>query len=127
MPPVTIAAVTIVHLALICYTIGIVTEQRSHRVTNRTLRFLQVGVAFDIVATALMVVASGSGPFTLHGALGFSALAAMASETGLSWRHRTRHGDDSVPGWLHQYSRLAYGWWLVAYVTGAVLVMTGRA
>ena len=127
MPPVTLAAVTIVHLALICYTIGILAQQRSHRVTARSLRFLQIGVVFDIVATALMVVASSSGPFTLHGALGFSALAAMASETVISWRQHTQHGDALVSTGLHQFSRFAYGWWLVAYVTGAVLVMSGQA
>lgn len=127
MSPVTIAAVTIVHLALAAYTVGVFKEQRSRRVTASALRFLRIGVVFDVVATALMVVASSSGPFTLHGLLGFSALAAMVSETVLAWRHRSRHGDDLVPPWLHTYSRFAYGWWLVAYVTGAYLVMSGRA
>jgi len=28
-----------------------------------------------------------------------------------------------VPGWLHWTSRLAFGWWCVAYVAGAALVM----
>ena len=127
MSPILMAGTAIVHLALICYTIGILAQQRSHRVTTKSLRFLQVGVAFDIVATALMVVASSSGPFTLHGALGFSALAAMASETVLSWRQHSQHGDALVSAGLHQFSRFAYGWWLVAYVTGAVLVMSGGA
>jgi uncharacterized repeat protein (TIGR03987 family) len=126
MSPVTIAAVTIVHLALAAYTVGVVKEQRSRRVTASALRFLRAGVVFDVVATALMVVASTSGPFTLHGLLGFSALAAMVSETVLAWRHRARYGDDLVPAWLHTYSRFAYAWWLVAYVTGAYLVMSGR-
>jgi uncharacterized repeat protein (TIGR03987 family) len=127
MSPVTIAAVAIVHLALFCYTIGIVREQRSHQITALTLRFLRVGVIFDVVATSLMVVASSSGPFTLHGLLGFSALAAMLSDTWLASRHRSRMGDERVPAWLHRYSRLAYGWWIVAYVTGAYLVMSGSA
>jgi len=126
MSPVIMAAVTIVNLALIAYTVGIIAEQRSHRVTTTALRFLQIGVVFDVVATALMVVGSSTGPFTLHGALGFSALAAMASETWFSWQHRSRMGEELVPGWLHQYSRFAYGWWLVAYVTGGYLVMSGR-
>ena len=125
MSPVIIAAVTIVNLALISYTVGIIAEQRSHRVTATAIRYLKIGVVFDVVATALMVAGSSSGPFTLHGLLGFSALAAMASETWLSWRHRANHGEELVPGWLHQYSRFAYGWWLVAYVTGGYLVMSG--
>ena len=127
MKPIIIVAVTIVNLALISYTIGIIAEQRSHRVTATALRFLRFGVVFDIVATTLMVIGSGSGPFTLHGLLGFSSLGAMLVETWLAWRHRSRFGDDIVPGWLHTYSRVAYSWWLVAYVTGAYLVMSGRA
>ena len=36
-------------------------------------------------------------------------------------------GDALVPAWLHNYSRLAYTWWVVAYITGAILVMSKRA
>ena len=50
----------------------------------------------------------------------------MLSETYFAWRHRKANGDDVVPMWLHRWSRVAFGWWLVAYVTGAVLVMGSR-
>ncbi len=126
MEPISIAGVALVHVALITYGIGIVAEQRSHKVTARALRFLQTGVLFDIVATSFMVIGSGEG-LTLHGYLGFSALAAMLSETALAWKHRAAHGDGEVPVWLHWYSRLAYGWWCVAYVAGAAMVMVARA
>ena len=122
MSPILIAGTAIVHLALISYAIGIIGEQRSHRVSGRVLGFLVVGVVFDVTATACMIAGS-SRRFTLHALLGFSSLAAMLVETALAWRHRRAHGDALVPAWLHQYSRFAFGWWLVAYVTGAVLVM----
>ena len=124
MSPILIAGTIIVNLALVAYTIGIVTEQRGHRVTARVVRFLTIGVVLDVIATGCMIAGSSSGPFTAHGLLGFSSLAAMLTETGLAWRHRLRFGDAEVPLWLHRYSRLAYGWWIVAYVTGAVLVMS---
>ena len=124
MSPILIAGTIIVNLALICYTIGIVTEQRQRRVSRRVVSFLTAGVIFDLVATGCMIAGSSSGPFTAHGLLGFSSLAAMLVETGLAWRHRTRHGEAVVPDWLHRYSRLAYGWWVVAYITGAFLVMS---
>jgi len=127
MSPITIFAVTVVSLALIAYGVGIVTEQRTHKVTARALFWLRLGVVLDIVATSAMILGSSSGPFTAHGFVGYSALAIMMSETGLAWRHRSRHGDADVPGWLHLYSRFAYGWWVVAYFTGAWLVMRGRA
>ena len=125
MEPIVIVGVVIVNLALIVYGIGIVAEQRSHRVTAKALAFLRAGVVLDIVATTCMIIGSGAG-LSLHGYLGFSALAAMVSETALAWRHRSTRGDDEVPGWLHWYSRFAYGWWCIAYVAGAYLVMGGE-
>jgi uncharacterized repeat protein (TIGR03987 family) len=122
-----IAGTIIVNFALLFYTIGIVSEQRSHRVTRRALLFLTVGVIFDVVATGFMIVGSSRGPFTAHGVLGFSSLAAMLLETSFAWRHHRRSGDALVPRWLHNYSRLAYTWWVVAYITGAILVMSKRA
>jgi hypothetical protein len=71
-----------------------------------------------------MIIGSGAG-ISLHGYIGFSALAFMLTETALAWKHRAAHGDDEVPGWLHWFSRVAYGWWCVAYVAGAALVMGG--
>ena len=76
--PILIVGVVLVNVALIVYGIGIVAEQRSHRVTAKVLRFLQAGVTLDIVATSCMIIGSGAG-LTLHGYLGFSALAAPRS------------------------------------------------
>ncbi len=124
----TIASgVIIVNLALIAYSIGIIAEQRSHRVSKLVVSFLSVGVVCDVVATGFMIAGSSAGPFTLHGLLGFSALAAMIVETTLAWRHRRNAGDATVPASLHTYSRIAYGWWIVAYVTGAILVRSASA
>ena len=126
MNPILLSGTIIVNLALVCYAVGIIGEQRSHRVSSRVLGFLVAGVIFDVIATALMIAGSSRGPFTAHGLLGFSSLAAMLTETALAWRFRRAHGDDVVPLWLHRWSRIAFGWWLVAYVTGAYLVMSAR-
>jgi len=125
--PITIFAVTVVNLALVAYGVGIVTEQRTSRVTARAFFWLRLGVVLDVVATSAMILGSSSGPFTLHGFVGYSALLVMMSETWLAWRHRAQRGDAYVPRWLHLYSRFAYGWWVLAYFTGAYLVMSGRA
>ncbi len=122
-----VSGVVIVNLALLAYTIGIIAEQRTHRVSRLVVSFLTIGVVCDIVATGFMIAGSSTGPFSLHGLLGFSALAAMIIETTLAWRHRLRSGDAVVPAALHTYSRMAYSWWIVAYVTGAILVRTGSA
>lgn len=126
MSPITIFAVTVVNLALVAYGVGIVTEQRTHKVTARALFWLRLGVVLDVVATTAMILGSSSGPFTLHGYVGYSALAVMMTETGLAWRHRSRRGDEDVPPWFHLFSRFAYTWWVLAYFTGAWLVMRER-
>lgn len=127
MSPILITGTIIVNLALLSYAIGIIGEQRTHRVSSRVLAVLVVGVCLDVTATACMIAGSSRGPFTLHGLLGFSSLAAMLSETYFAWRHRKANGDGVVPAWLHLWSRIAFGWWLVAYVTGVILVLGARA
>jgi hypothetical protein len=122
MKPILIAGTSIVILALIAYGIGIITEQRRHRITPLVIKALTVGVLFDVTATTCMIIGSEHPIFTLHGILGYSSLMAMLTETSLAWRHRLRHGDGLVPTALHWYSRIAYGWWVAAFITGGLMV-----
>jgi len=126
MNPILMAGVVIVNLALLCYTGGIVIEQRGRRVTTLVLAFLTVGVVFDVTATACMMLGTTQSLWTLHGILGYSALAVMVVDTVRIWRHRRRAGGAEVPRGLHLFSRYAYLWWIVAYVTGAALVAMSR-
>ncbi len=113
----------IVVLALLAYSVGIITEQRKHLVTKLVLTFITVGIFLDITATVCMILGSSNSPFTLHGILGYSALGAMLVDAVLLWRHHVRRAGEQVPRSLHLYSRLAYIWWILAFVTGSVLVM----
>ncbi|MCM2272337.1 MAG: hypothetical protein NDJ18_07280 [candidate division Zixibacteria bacterium] len=126
MKPVLIAGTIIVNLALVSYSIAVISEQRGHQVTPRVLRFLTAGVFFDITATICMIIGSSNSPFSLHGILGYSSLFAMTLDTFLIWRHWSRYKEGQVPDLLHLYSRYAYIWWVAAYVTGAVLVFMAR-
>jgi hypothetical protein len=126
MNPILMTGVVIVNLALLSYTIGIVLEQRKRMVTPGVLRFLIVGVVFDVTATLCMILGTERSLWSLHGLLGYSALAAMVTDTVLVARHRRAWGDGVVPIGLHRYSRLAYIWWVIAYVTGAMLVAMSR-
>ena len=114
----------IVVLALIAYSVAILTEQKIHRVSNRVLIFLTLGLILDIVATTFMIMVSGNTPFTLHGFIGYSSLGAMLIDTVLIWRHRLKSSEtEAVPNRLHLYSRYAYIWWIIAFITGGLLVM----
>jgi hypothetical protein len=120
------AAVTTVTAALGLYTAGTLREMRLRRATPGVRNLLAVGVVFDVTATALMIAASRAEGITVHGLLGYSALALMASDTFLIWRHAKQRGDAPIGRGLHLYSRVAYLYWVAAYFTGAALVMLAK-
>jgi len=124
--PIVAVAVVIITLALACYTVGTAMQQRSRRITGRTLAWLTAGVLFDITATGCMIVAAGSWVPKLHGALGYSALLGMLIEVVAAWRHRGAHGDHPITDRMALYSRLAYAWWVVAFLSGGALIARER-
>ena len=114
----------IVIFALLAYSLAIITEQRKRLVTKFVLTFLTIGLVLDITATTFMIIGSTKSAFTLHGILGYSSLAAMMIETILLWRfHAKSSPGELVPKKLHLYSRFAYSWWVIAFVTGLMLVI----
>ncbi len=124
MNPILTRAVIVVTFALIFYSVAVVTEQRRRRISRQVLAFLTAGVLLDISSTALMIIGSRNIPITAHGFIGYSALAAMLIDTILVWRFWKRNGDIPVPKGLNTYTRLAYGWWVIAYIAGAIISMT---
>ena len=124
MKPLAIVAASIVTLALISYSIGIITEQRKRIVLNRVLIFISIGVILDITSTTMMILVSENSPFTLHGLLGYSSLSLMIIYAILLWKFRLKNGSGKeVPVAIHLYSRVAYIWWVLAYITGSLMVM----
>jgi hypothetical protein len=123
MTTLRLAAVTTV---LVLYTIGALKELRARRATRSVCGTFTAGVLFDVTATVLMILATQRGGLTVHGVLGYSALAGMTTDTILMWRHRLRTGAEPLGKGLHLYSRLAYVYWVLAYFTGAALVMMSR-
>jgi hypothetical protein len=123
MNPLSRTGATIVVFALASYTVAVIAEQRRRHVTPRVLFFLTLGVLLDVTATVFMILGSSKGAFTLHGALGYSSLAAMIIDTALMWRlARLGPLDNPVPRGLHLYTRVAYLWWVAAFITGGLLV-----
>ena len=124
----SLAGIIIVQLALIFYSIAIITEQRKRLVSGFVLSFLTLGVLFDIAATIFMILGSSRGLFTLHGILGYSSLAGMFTDAVIIWRlYRKNPAGTFVSRPAHLYSRFAYIWWIVAYITGALLVALRHA
>jgi len=121
--PILTRAVIVVTFALIFYSIGVITEQRKSYLSKRVLFFLTAGIIFDISSTTLMIIGSSNIPITVHGFLGYTALTVMLIDTILVWRHWAREGNSQVPRRLHIYTRFAYGWWVIAYIAGAIIAM----
>lgn len=114
----------LVVLALVFYSIGIITEQRKRRVNNIVLTFVSLGILFDIMATIFMIAGSKNGPITVHGFIGYSALLGMSIDCLRLWKFRHKMGAKAdVNETLHLYSRYAYIWWVVAFITGGMLAM----
>jgi hypothetical protein len=113
----------IVVFALVFYSIGIFKEQRSKKAGKVVLIFLTLGLLSDITATIFMINGSSSGPVTLHGFIGYSSLLGMLIDNILLWQLRVKNGCGAlVPKRIHLYSRYAYIWWVLAFITGGVLV-----
>jgi len=113
----------VVIFALIFYSIGFAKEQRRKTVNLSVLLFFTLGVFFDISATTLMILGSSKGMLTIHGLLGYSSLLGMCTDTFLLWRHNKKKGPEiNISKSLNIYSRIAYIWWVLAFITGGLLV-----
>lgn len=124
MSPILTAGVTIVNLALISYTIAIINLVRNRRTGKTYLWFLTIGVLFDITATICMIIGSGNRGITFHGLLGYSALLGMIIDTLMCYRYSIKIGFKTfVNPVLKAASVIIYAYWLVAYITGAIIVM----
>lgn len=127
MKTVSIIGSLVVTLALVFYSIGFAKEQKRKLVTYSVLLFYTVGVSLDITATALMIIGSSKGILTLHGFIGYSSLAGMLADTFLLWKYSLKYGiGKEVKSSLHLYSRIAYIWWIIAYITGGLLVVVSK-
>ena len=118
-----ITGMTVVNLALIAYSIAIFNEQKKKLANNIVLGFISGGVFFDIIATTCMIIGSTHTALSSHGYIGYSSLSGMLVDCVLLWKFRLNNGEKViVKKNLHIYSRIAYLWWIMAYITGAIIV-----
>ena len=116
-----ITALIVVTLALISYSVAVITEQKKSIVTKWILFFLTAGVTLDISSTALMIAGSTNIPLTFHGIIGYTALLLMLIDAVLIWKHWARGAGTTIPRGLHMYTRIAYSWWVIVYIIGAII------
>ncbi len=126
MDTIILLGVIFVHLALIFYTIFIIKEFKTQKASNSIIFFLLTAVLFDIIATSCMMIGSTSETyFTLHGTLGYIGLFAMVVDAFLIVKHRIQNDAEAlISKGINIYSRVAYTWWIVAFVTGVMVSMS---
>lgn len=110
-----------INLALVAYTVGIIAAQRGGRATTLVLRAFSFAAAADVFATACMIAGSQGRWLTLHGALGYTALAVMIVVVARLWRLRRQGPDAPIPSGMRVALRLAYAGWIVAYSLGVAM------
>jgi hypothetical protein len=122
MNPTLMAGTAIVTVALIAYSIAVISEQRKRTISGIVLVFLTAGICLDITATVFMIIGSHRIPITFHGVLGYSALAGMLIDTILIWKTRLKK-NETVSKKTHIYTRIAYIWWVIAYFAGGFIAI----
>jgi hypothetical protein len=124
MSYVIIAGVILIHLALIFYSVFIYKLNKYKRATKGLLVFITVAVTFDISATVCMMFGTVEEYFTLHGALGYTALLVMVTDSIFIWKHNSKFGAE-VPfsKSLIRNSKLGYVLWLCAFFTGEIVAI----
>jgi hypothetical protein len=119
------AGMIAVTAALIFYSIFILQKKKNAFLNVRICTILSFGVIFDITGTILMIIGSKKIPLTVHGIIGYTALAGMIIETLLMWRYLLKYKNREIRKSLNMYTLIAYSWWLIAYFAGGALAMFG--
>jgi SNF family Na+-dependent transporter len=119
-----IKAIIAVTLALVFYSIAVLTEQRKYAISKRVPTFLTTGVAFGISSSVLMIIGSRKIPITIDGFISYSVLLVMLINTILVWRFWLKNRSTQVVKSFNVYTWLAYSWWVIAYIAGAIIAMT---
>jgi uncharacterized repeat protein (TIGR03987 family) len=127
MKTVSMIGSMVVTIALVFYSIGYFKEKRGKLITSSVLLFYTIGVTLDITATVLMIIGSSKGMLTLHGFIGYSSLLGMLTDTFILWRYNLQSGSHrNVTRGVHLFSTITYTWWVIAYITGGLLVAVSK-
>lgn len=122
MNPTLLAGICIVNLALVSYTVAIVIQRRKKLMTRNVLTFLTIGIIFDVTSTICMIIGAGH-IITVHGVIGYSSLAGMVADTIFSYSYVRKNGmNATVTKTFNRWSGIAWFYWILAYITGVIIV-----
>ena len=120
----TLTGAFLITLALLLYGIGSISIQRLKTISYGVLIFLTLGVIIDLLAVSMMILGARGKVFTMHGLLGYTATFTMIINLILVWHAYFKNGLRSeIEKRLLTYSKYAYGWWVITYITGSLLIL----
>jgi len=127
MAKITVVGIFFVHIALILYTLFIIYESKNQKTTKSVLTLISSAVIFDILATTCMMIGTTRTYFTFHGIMGYLGLLLMIVDAALLWKFKIKHGMETIISKsLNSFSKIAYTWWMIAYITGVLVSIFRR-
>jgi len=122
MAKITVVGIFFVHIALVLYTLFIIYESKNKKTTKSVLILITSAVIFDILATTCMMIGTTRTYFTFHGIMGYIGLLLMIVDAVLLWKFKIKHGMETIISKsLNSFSKIAYTWWIIAYITGVLV------
>ncbi len=125
MPTAVLLAVIFINLALIFYSIGVWWERLAGELQSKHLLFFWAGFASDSIGTEMMRrILGGHIVLNLHGVTGLSALTLMLVHA--LWASWTLiKGSAAAKRSFHRFSIVVWFIWLIPYLSGYLLSMSG--
>ncbi|MBT8395921.1 MAG: TIGR03987 family protein [Gemmatimonadetes bacterium] len=125
MPGITLAASILITLALVFYSLGVWAEHIARYLKSWHVVAFWTGLFFDVSGTlAMEFIRPGFDWASAHTITGQIALWLMFVHA--VWATRVvREGSEDARRQFHRLSLVVWGIWLIPYVSGMVIGMTG--
>lgn len=124
MNPISVIGAFVMTLAFLAYGIGSVTLERFRIVGSVVLIFFSLGILFESAAILMMIIGSNGSITVLHAIIGAIAFALMFVNSVWAWFVYLSMGIDAhVNTWLLNYTKTAFFLWVMAYLSGILLLI----
>ena len=117
MSPQMSAAVILITLALVFYTVGVWSERLAGRLRGWHLAFFWAGFVCDTIGTGIMMEMSNANFYNVHGLTGLIAILLMLIHAAWASVVLTRKDEKAIVN-FHKFSVLVWVIWLIPYLNG---------
>jgi uncharacterized repeat protein (TIGR03987 family) len=119
-------SMSIISLALICYSIGVWSERFSARLKVWHLLFFWLGIIFDTWGTGLMFELAGGLTYDIHGLTGMLAIVLMLIHAVWATVVLLKRDENLITG-FHKFSVTVWVIWLIPYLSPMVIMIAKPA